>query len=168
LEELLGVKVIVMKLGIQIDKEFRKHLDREWLQRVVEQSLTIKDFDSEVELSLVVTGDEMVQGLNQQYRGIDEPTDVLSFALIERNPGDESSFINPPDGVLHLGEVVISYPQAAKQAEENGQEVKQELDLLIVHGVLHLLGYEHNEPDREKEMRALEEKVLYEIEKRLK
>ena len=154
-----------MKLGIQIDKEFRKQLDQEWLQRVVEQSLTIQDFDSEVELSLVVTGDEMVQRLNQQYRGIDEPTDVLSFALIERRPGDDISFINPPDGVLHLGEVIISFPQAVRQAEENNQGVKRELDLLIVHGVLHLLGYEHDEPDREQEMRALEEKVLSEIEK---
>jgi len=157
-----------MKLGIQIDKEFRKQLEQEWLQRVVEQSLTIQDFDSEVELSLVVTGDEMVQRLNQQYRGIEEPTDVLSFALIERRPGDDTSFINPPDGVLHLGEVIISFPQAVRQAEENKQGVKRELDLLIVHGVLHLLGYEHDEPDREQEMRALEEKVLSEIEKWLK
>ena len=154
-----------MKLGIQIDKEFRKHLDREWLQRVVKQSLTIQDFNSEVELSLVVTGDETVQKLNQQYRGIDKPTDVLSFALMERRPGDDTSFIVPPDGVLHLGEVVISYPQAARQAEENGLRVEQELALLIVHGVLHLLGYEHDEPDREWEMRALEEKVLSEVEK---
>ena len=157
-----------MKFGIQVDKEFRKHLDQEWLKRVVEQTLTIQDFDSEVELSLVVTGDEMVQRLNKQYRGIDESTDVLSFALMERKPGDDIPFIIPPDGVIHLGEVVISYPKAAKQAEENKQGMEQELALLVIHGVLHLLGYEHDEPDREKEMKALEVKVLSKVEKRLK
>ena len=99
---------------------------------------------------------------------IDKPTDVLSFALMERKYDDETPFITPPDGVLHLGEVVISYPQAAKQAEDNGLTLEKELSLLIVHGVLHLLGYEHDKPDREREMRALEEKVLSELEKRLK
>ncbi len=157
-----------MKLGIQIDKEFRKNLDWEWLQRVVEQSLTIQELDSEVELSLVITGDETMQRLNQQYRGIDEPTDVLSFALMERKPGEDTTFIIPPDCILHLGEVIISYPQAVRQAEENGQEVKQELALLIVHGILHLLGYEHDVPAQEREMRKLEWMVLSEIERWLK
>lgn len=157
-----------MKLGIQIDRAFRKHLDQEWLQRVVEQSLAVQDFDSEVELSVVVTSEETVRKLNQQYRGVDEPTDVLSFALTERKPGDDTPFITPPDGILHLGEVVISYPQAIRQAEENRQKVEQELALLIIHGVLHLLGYEHNEPAQEREMRVLEQRVLSEIEKLLK
>jgi probable rRNA maturation factor len=152
-----------MKLGIQIDKEFRKHLNQEWLQRVVEHALAVQDFDSEVELSLVVTGEKTVQKLNQQYRGIDEPTDVLSFALMERPPSDDTPFITPPDGIIHLGEVVISYPQAARQAEENRQGTEQELALLIVHGVLHLLGYEHDEPAQEKEMRGLEKRILDEI-----
>ena len=156
-----------MKLGIQIDKEFRKHLKEEWLQRVVEHCLTVRDFDSEVELSLLITNNETVRELNQRYRGIDEPTDVLSFALTEGEP-DNCPFITPPDGVLHLGEVIISYPQAVRQAEGAGHKVDQELALLIIHGVLHLLGYEHDEPDREKEMRELEEKVLSEVEKWLK
>jgi len=160
--------VIEMKLGIQIDKDFQKYLDSEWLQRVIEQSLTVKEFDSEVELSLVVTDQETVRKLNQQYRGIDKPTDVLSFALTEGIPGDDNPFIIPPDGILHLGEVVISYPQAVKQAEENKQTIEQELALLVVHGVLHLLGYDHDEPDREREMKAIEQRVLSEIEKRLK
>jgi len=157
-----------MKLGIQIDKEFRKYFKEEWLQLVVEKSLAVKDFDSEVELSLLITGEQKVRELNQQYRGLDEPTDVLSFALTERPPGDDNAFITPPDGILHLGEVIISYPQAARQAGENRQSTEQELALLIVHGVLHLLGYEHDEPDREQEMRALEQRVLSEIEKLLK
>lgn len=126
-----------MKLGIKIDKEFRKHLDQEWLQRVVEHCLTVRDFDSEVELSLLITDDETVRELNQRYRGTNEPTDVLSFALTEGKP-DSSPFITPPDGILHLGEVIISYPQAARQAEEAGHEVEQELALLVIKGELWL------------------------------
>jgi len=156
-----------MKLGIQIDKEFRKHLKERWLQKVVEQSLTVQDFDSEVELSLLVTDDETVRKLNQKYRGVDEPADVLSFALTERKLGS-SPFITPPDGLLHLGEVVISYPQAVRQAEENNHKVEEEIALLVIHGILHLLGYEHDEPARGQEMRALEERVLSEVEKWLK
>jgi len=156
-----------MKLGIQIDKNFQKHLSKEWLRRVVEHSLAAQGIASEVELGLLITDDETVRKLNQEYRGVDETTDVLSFALVERKPGS-SPFINPPDGLLHLGEVVISYPQAARQAEENNHQVEEEIALLVIHGILHLLGYEHDEPAREREMRALEERVLSEVEKWLK
>jgi len=156
-----------MKLGIQIDKKFQKHLSKEWLHQVVEHSLVAHGIGSEVELGLLITDDETVRKLNQEYRGVDEPTDVLSFALVERKPGS-SPFITPPDGLLHLGEVVISYPQAARQAEENNHQLEEEIALLVIHGVLHLLGYEHDEPAREWEMRALEERILSEIEKRLK
>jgi probable rRNA maturation factor len=156
-----------MKLGIQIDKNFQKHLRKEWLRRVVEHSLAAQDIAYEVELGLRITDDETVRKLNQEYRGVDEPTDVLSFALVERKPGS-SPFITPPDDLLHLGEVVISYPQAARQAEENNHQVKEEVALLVIHGILHLLGYEHDEPAREREMRAIEKKILSEIEKWLK
>jgi len=156
-----------VKLGIQIDKNFRKHLRKEWLHQVVEHSLAAQDIGSEVELGLLITDDETVRKLNQEYRGIDEPTDVLSFALVERKPGS-SPFITPPDDLLHLGEVVISYPQAVRQAEENNHKVEEEVALLVIHGILHLLGYEHDEPAREREMRALEERVLSKVEKWLK
>ena len=158
-----------MKLGIQIDKNFQKHLRKEWLRRVVEHSLAAQDIASEVELGLLITDDETVRKLNQEYRGVDEPTDVLSFALVERKTGNNSPpFVEPPDGLLHLGEVVISYPQAVRQAEETNHKMEEEMALLVVHGILHLLGYEHDEPAREQEMRALEKKILSEVEKWLK
>jgi len=80
--------------------------------------------------------------------------------LMEGEYPDDSPFIMPPDGVLHLGEVIISYQQAVRQAEDIGHGIDQELALLIVHGVLHLLGYDHDEPDREREMRKLEQEIL--------
>ena len=69
-------------------------------------------------------------------------------------------FTGPPDGINHLGEVVISYPQAMQQAQEQGHDVKQELAVLIVHGVLHLLGYDHELPDKEQKMKARENEIL--------
>jgi len=155
-----------MEIDIQIEKRFQDYLEPDWLKQVVEQCLTIQNISSAVELSLLITDDETVRKLNRTYRGIDEVTDVLSFAFMERKPDDDSPpFVMPPDGILRLGEIIISYPQAARQAEENQQKVEKEVALLIVHSVLHLLGYEHDEPVREKEMRELEEKVLGQVEK---
>jgi probable rRNA maturation factor len=108
-----------------------------------------------------------VRELNRRYRGIDEPTDVISFALTEeKTEGDSFPFVTPPDGFLHLGEVIISYPQAVRQAEEQHHGIEEEIALLVVHGTLHLLGYEHDEPVREQEMRAVEKRILFEVEKR--
>ena len=148
-----------MEIGIQIEGKLQTDLEESWLKQVVEETLAIHDFGSEVELGLFIADDETVRELNRKYRDIDEPTDVLSFALLEKQD-DSLLFVAPPDGLLHLGEVIVSYPQAVRQAEENGHPVKQELALLIIHGVLHLLGYEHDEPAREQKMRVLEEKIL--------
>ncbi|MFC1925173.1 rRNA maturation RNase YbeY [Chloroflexota bacterium] len=148
-----------MKLGIRIEEEYQARFEEKWLRGLVKRCLELHEFDSDVELSLLITSDEIVRELNQRYRGIDGTTDVLSFALTEEGP-DSSAFITPPDGVLHLGEVVISYTQAARQAENAGHGIEQEIALLVVHGVLHLLGYDHDEPDRGREMRELEQEIL--------
>jgi len=145
------------ELSVDIDEPFRPHLDESWLRDVVAQTLAAEAVGSPAELSLVITGDERVHQLNKAYRGIDDTTDVLSFALLEDTG---VSFVRPPDGVLHLGEVVISYPRAVEQAEEHHHSVRRELALLLVHGVLHLLGHDHGEPEEERRMRAEEEKVL--------
>jgi len=73
-------------------------------------------------------------------------------------------FVIPPDGVLHLGEVIISYPQAVIQAEEHHHSIKREIAILTIHGVLHLLGYEHDKPGLERQMRAREAEILSSIE----
>lgn len=139
-------------------------MKQEWLQRVVECSLSAQNVDAEVELGLLIADDQTVRELNRRYRGIDQPTDVLSFALSEEEPaGSAPPFVSPPDGLQHLGEVIISYPQAVRQAEERDCGIEKEIALLVVHGMLHLTGYEHDEPAREQEMRALEEKILSKI-----
>jgi len=117
------------------------------------------------EMSVVITDDETVRGLNQEFRGYDEPTDVLSFGLSERMKpaadGDEFfPFPDLPDDLLHLGEVVVSYPTAERQATEHGRVVIDELRHLLIHGALHLLGHDHAEPKEEAVMRAREQELL--------
>lgn len=155
-----------MQLGVQIDDRFQENINEKWLSKIVEYCLKIKKFDYEVELGLLITGDETIQVLNQRYRGIDEVTDVLSFALTEEG-SDISRFILPPDGTIHLGEVIISYPRAKLQAEKAGYDTDKEMALLVVHGILHLLGYDHNETDREIQMKGLEGIILDDIAREL-
>ena len=104
------------------------------------------------ELSIAVTDDETVRALNREYAGEDAVTDVLSFSQRE---GEE--FVSPPEGAPQLGEVVIAYPQAARQATEGGRAATEEVTRLLVHGVLHLLGYDHAEREEARQMREREE-----------
>lgn len=101
--------------------------------------------------SVLVTDDETIQSYNQAYRGIDKPTDVLSF---------ESHEIDPETNQLILGDILISYPTISKQAEKGGHAVEKELELMCVHGALHLMGYDHLEEDEKAEMWALQTKIL--------
>jgi probable rRNA maturation factor len=114
-------------------------------------------------LTIVVTDDETVQRLNLEYRGVDAPTDVLSFAAQESVP-DGPTLILPPElaGELasYLGDLLLAYPYTARQAERYGRSVAAELRLLVVHGVLHLLGYDHATQEEEDNMWALQDAVL--------
>src|SRR3990170_4073144 len=107
------------------------------------------------ELSITVTDDETVRGLNREYAGEDAVTDVLSFSQRE---GEE--FVTPPGEVPPLGEVIIAYPQALRQAADHGRSVDDEVTRLLIHGTLHLLGYDHAEPEEERRMQAREEELL--------
>jgi probable rRNA maturation factor len=123
------------------------------------------EVDEPAEMSFVIVDDERIRDLNREWRGYDEPTDVLSFGLSDRSKpavDDEESFPFPegPDGVLHLGEVVISHPTAERQATEHGRPLEEELRHLLIHGILHLLGHDHAEPEEEAVMRAREDALL--------
>ncbi len=151
----------VMEINILIEDGLEGHPEVDWLERVTEQALLAEGVDPASEAGLVVVGQERMRQLNSSYLGEDRPTDVLAFAMLpEPSRGDSAFFVAPPDGVKHLGEVIISYPQAAIQAEEHRHPVKREMVILIIHGVLHLLGYDHDEPVRERGMRAREAEIL--------
>ena len=158
-----------MEINVLIDEGLETRLEVGWLQSVAGQVLIAQEASSDVELSLVITSQERVRQLNRDYLGKDEPTDVLAFSMLPElsaggEPGaDSPPFVTPPDGVLHLGEVIISYPQAVIQAEEHHHSIKKEIAILIIHGVLHLLGYDHAEPEPERQMRARETEILSQV-----
>jgi probable rRNA maturation factor len=147
------------ELNLHIDELFQDSIAEKRLREAVAETLAAHGVDSPVELGLIITDDQVVQELNRSYRGIDATTDVLAFALWEQS----QDFATPPDGVIHLGEVFISCPQAERQAKEQEHPLEQELALLVIHGVLHLLGYGDEDPNGEQKMRAMEEKILASI-----
>ena len=146
-------------IEIFVEEEFRGVVDGGWVKRIVPQVLKAEGVAPPYEVSLVFTDSETVRQLNRDYRGVDEPTDVLAFYMLPQKEVDDS-FALPPDGVTRLGEVIISYPQAVEQAREQGHSTEKELALLIIHGILHLLGYDHEEPEEESKMRERERDLL--------
>lgn len=153
-----------LQLSIQIEDPFVSLVDKDWLGKVVETTLIAEGADELVDIGLVIASDETVQNLNRSYRGVDASTDVLAFALSQPSSDEVEHFAMPPDKILHLGEVIVSYHQAERQAEEQHHPIERELALLVVHGVLHLLGYDHGKPEAEQSMRAMEAEILNSIE----
>jgi probable rRNA maturation factor len=126
------------EIGVKIDGRLREVVNEDRLRGVAGRVLAAENTPPAA-VSNVVTGDAMVRDLNRRYCGEDAPTDVLSFALRE---GTEE-FVLPPGESLRLGEVVISLPTARRQARQAGHSVEREVALLLIHGLLHLLGYDH-------------------------
>jgi probable rRNA maturation factor len=153
-----------MEINVLIEDGVDIEPETDWLQKVVEATLQAENVPATAEISLVITGQESIQELNREYRHLDRPTDVLSFSMQESREEEPTAFIGPPDGLLHLGEVIISYPQAAIQARERGHSIRKEMAILIVHGVLHILDYDHEQPAKEPAMTAREGQILTKIE----
>ncbi len=138
-------------ISIIIADAFGSLVNADLLETAAQAVLDIEKVDPSNELSIAIDGDAEIQALNLQFLGIDAPTDVLSF------PSDET---NPETGAPYLGDIMISYPRAKQQAENAGETVEDELQLLVVHGMLHLLGYDHAEPDEKATMWAAQQKAL--------
>ena len=151
--------MLKIQLSIRVEKPFAGLVSRQWLRQAVKLTLVHTGISSPVELGLVIADDDTVHELNRDYRNVDRTTDVIAFSLSERGL-DNQPFITPPDNVIHLGEVVVSYPQAKRQAHEQRHSLERELALLVAHGVLHLLGYDHELPEQAEKMRAMEARVL--------
>lgn len=109
--------------------------------------------DTELEFSVIIVDNERIHQINKEYRGIDRPTDVISFAL------EDSEDINIENYRI-LGDIYISIDKVREQAKEFGHSEKRELAFLTIHGFLHLLGYDHMEPEEEKIMFARQEEIL--------
>jgi len=139
-----------------VARPFRSALRAVWLRRIARHVL-VAEGAGPTELGVVISDDATVRELNRRYLGVDEPTDVLSFGLGEKG---DAPFVLPPGEAAPLGEVIISYPTAVRQAEEQEHSVEAEVAHLLVHGVLHLLGYDHLEAEDERVMCRREEEIL--------
>ena len=140
---------------IQVPEELEATLKK--AMDIVAEKENLRD-NAEVDITLVDLDE--IHELNKQYRGIDRPTDVLSFALDE---GDEEPEVEDEEVEHLLGDVIICAQKAVEQGEEFGHGLTREMTYLAVHGMLHLLGYDHMEEEDKKVMRAREEEILREL-----
>jgi probable rRNA maturation factor len=157
-----------MEINIVFDEGLEGCLDAGWLCGIARQALVAEGMEEGMEMGLVIASQEHMQELNRTYRRKDRPTDVLSFAMLSEPPGNGGlSFATPPDGLTHLGEVILSYPQVVRQAAEHGHSVRKEAGILIIHGVLHLLGYDHIKDEEACRMGDREAEILKTVEAEL-
>lgn len=149
-------------LELEIEDEGAGGLEAAWLRRVVSDALAGRVAEPAVAVGLTVTGDEGIRQINREYRNLDTPTDVLSFPMLEFDVPQRPrpGFPLPPDEPLALGDIVVSYPRAVEQAASYGHSVDREIAFLLVHGVMHLLGYDHEAAADQEAMRREEEIVL--------
>lgn len=143
-----------MMIDLQIAESLESKVSPDALLSAVQAALNYHDPALDVNLTVAVDTDETSHALNLQYRGINAPTDVLSFNADE---------IDPETGQTYLGDILISYERALAQAEKAGHPVKNELQLLAVHGTLHLLGFDHGQEDEKRRMWAAQAEILEQI-----
>lgn len=131
----------------------------ELVDRILKFAAQYEKLDGNYELSITFTTDEEIQIINREYRGIDRPTDVISFALEEESEG-EIAFERVEGMPILLGDLIISLDTMRRQAAEYNHEEKRELGFLALHGFLHLLGYDHMTEEDEKEMFGRQDEIL--------
>jgi len=136
---------------VVVADQFRELVKDQVLCAAAEIALQFSGVDDSPSLSIRITDDSEIQDLNNRYRGVDKVTDVLSF-------GDD--FDDPDLESRYLGDIVISYPRAEEQAQKRGHQPVEEIQLLIIHGVLHLLGYDHSEEAKKSQMWSLQKLIL--------
>ena len=145
-------------MNLLISNNSKEDLDLDQIEamayKTIEEVLRVEDFTNDVEVSLTLVDKDEIHALNRDYRGVDRPTDVLSF------PMDDEIFPGEEDVDLILGDIVICLDIAKAQAEEYGHSIVRELSYLICHSTLHLLGYDHMEEDEKAIMRGKEKEIM--------
>lgn len=145
-------------MNLLISNNSKEDLDLDQIEamayKTIEEVLRVEDFTSHVEVSLTLVDKDEIHTLNRDYRGVDRPTDVLSF------PMDDEIFPGEEDVDFILGDIVICLDIAKAQADEYGHSLDRELSYLICHSTLHLLGYDHMEEDEKAIMRGKEKEIM--------
>jgi len=135
----------------QIKEEYRLKVDAWRLEKAVTVTLLHQKVNPNAEIAIVIEEDSYIQSLNNKYRGMDEPTDVLSFPYSGKDPDSDQEI---------LGDILIAFPRASKQAKEGGHSVMDELILLVVHAALHLCGFDHESEEEKEEMWSVQDDIL--------
>ena len=139
---------------------------RAFIRKVIRTALAAEGVDFPCEVDVLITNDEAIHQVNLDMRGVDRSTDVLSFPEFDLTPGQlpEAEDADPGTGLGPLGDMVSSWEHVTAQAKEYGHSNRRELAYLVVHSVLHLLGYAHlDEGPQKKQMRVREEAILAEL-----
>lgn len=136
----------------ETSEEFKKS-QLEELKRVAETVMEGEECNFDAEISLTITDNDGIHAINKEYRGIDRPTDVLSFPMLEFDEDETDAEFETENGLVMLGDIVISIERAREQAEEFGHSLRRELAFLTAHSMLHLLGWDHvDDPEGEAYM----------------
>ena len=155
-------------VSVQVFDEFAAHVEGQWVASVA-RSVLGAGCGEPGPLSIVIADDATLGELNRTYRGLEGTTDVLSFSPslsgtyygpAHPSRGEADPFVLPPSEQAGLGELVISYAQAERQARTAGHTVRKELALLLAHGILHLLGYDHEDGAEGETMREWESTLV--------
>lgn len=153
-----------MNHTILIDSDLEDYVPpSDLISRVITAALAAENVAEACEINVLFTDDAGIHAINLEQRGVDRPTDVLSFPMFQLSPGEHPGpgDADPATGLIPLGDMVLSVERAGAQAEEFGHSTERELAYLTVHSVLHLLGYDHmDEGEQKKQMRAREEEIL--------
>ena len=150
-------------ITVVAEKEDAAICDR--VRAVVLAALEYEGVEQNCDVCVMITDDSGIHELNREHRNMDKPTDVLSFPMLELSPGEKIEVspleLDPETGAVMLGDIAISYERAEEQAKEYGHSIEREISFLTVHGILHLLGYDHEKgPEDEKLHFSRQEEIL--------
>ena len=124
-------------------------------QQLLTKTISHLQLGGDYYVSVTIIDNETIHGINKRYRNVDRPTDVISFALLDNEQNKPI-----PGMIIDLGEILISYEKAQEQAKQYGHSEEREFSFLFIHGLLHLLGYDHMKEEDEKVMFALQDEIL--------
>ncbi len=159
-----------MTFNIDYETDILLNVDyKQIITDVINEAIDYADLPYEAEINVVLTSNDEIARINNEYRQIDRPTDVLSFPMLDYEvPGDfvfldecdETDYFNPETGELMLGDIILSVEKILEQAANYGHSVERELGFLVAHSMLHLFGYDHMEDDERIVMENKQEEIL--------
>ena len=149
---------MIDELSLLIASSVSTYVETSQIRRTVNEVLKYAGVSDQATLTIVFEEDELLRQMNEKYLGIDAPTDVLSFP---------TEYIDPETNENYLGDILISVPRAIDQAAAGNHPVEDELQLLVIHGLLHLLGYDHMEEEDKERMQKSQSEILRRLGNRL-